>query len=181
MKPLLVLPDLALFLLLPLALLLGDCSKKNTVPTIDFGPNDGISYRNASNIPLGTQDPTDWTIDGDWNAQEQNLFTSLRANLNTSPQGSATYIGGAFPNPATNAVRFEYQTPGTALSKIVFVDNNYQVMATFDGPTTASTSYSITINLNNGNYKKGQRYRLYYVLYNGTALYFKGHGDIRVE
>ena len=163
-----------------LAALLG-CSKSDSNPSIDFGPNDGISYRNASNMPSGTQDPTDWTIDGDWNAQEQKLFASLGANLNTSPQGSATYIGGAFPNPATNAVSFSYQIPGTALSKIVLVDNAYQVVATFDGPTTASTSYAIALNLNNGNYKKGQRYRLYYVLYNGTALYFKGHGDIRVE
>ena len=74
-----------------LAALLG-CSKSDSNPSIDFGPNDGISYRNASNMPSGTQDPTDWTIDGDWNAQEQKLFASLGANLNTSPQGSATYI-----------------------------------------------------------------------------------------
>jgi len=166
--------------ILLLVALLG-CSKSDSNPIIDFGPNDGISYRSVSNMSSGTQDPTDWTIDGDWNAQEQNLFASLGVNLNTSPQGSATYIGGAFPNPATSAVNFGYQTPGTALSKIVLVDNTYQVVATFDGPTTASTSYAIMLNLNNGNYKKGQRYRLYYVLYNGTALYFKGHGDIRVE
>ena len=157
------------------------CSKSDSTPSIDFGPNDGISYRNASNMPSGTQDPTDWTIDGDWNAQEQNLFASLGTNMNTSPQGFASYIGGAFPNPATSAVSFGYQTPGAALSKIVLVDNTYQFMATFDGPKTASTSYSIVLNFNNGNYKKGQRYRLYYVLYNGTALYFKGHGNIRVE
>ncbi len=163
-----------------LAALLG-CSKSDSNPIMDFGEGEGISYRNASNLPSGTQDPTDWTIDGDWNAQEQKLFAALGANLNTAPQGSATYIGGAFPNPATQAVRFDYQIPRAALSKIVLVDKAYQVVATFDGPTTASTSYSIELNLDNGKFKKGQRYRLYYVLYNGTALYLKGHGDIRVE
>ena len=66
-----------------LAALLG-CSKSDSNPIMDFGEGEGISYRNASNLPSGTQDPTDWTIDGDWNAQEQKLFAALGANLNTA-------------------------------------------------------------------------------------------------
>ncbi len=45
-----------------------------------------------------------------------------------------------------------------------------------------SQNVSFSLNLATGAYKAGQRYRLYYVLYdNANAVYLKGHGDIKVE
>ena len=164
-------------LLFALGLLLGSCSKKDTSPTIDFGPNQGFSPRTSSNMPSGTQDPTDWTVDGDWNTQEQALFSALPIAVNGAATGSFT--GGAYPNPAVTVVAFNYTIPGTASCKFIVVDNKYRVILE-NTPSAAAAGQTYHLNLTNSAFQKGYLYRIYYLLYNGTTLYLKGHGDIKI-
>lgn len=167
--------------LVALFALLSACKKEDTPKeaVIDFGPGDGLSYRSSNNMPNGTQDPTDWTLDGPWNAREQALFQSLGLDVNGPARGSAT-ISGAFPNPATTGVQFGYSIPGMAVQKIVIVDSNYRVI-TETSSANPSAGVQFIFDLTRNGFQKGQRYRLYYVLYNGTTLYYKGHGDIKVD
>jgi len=162
---------------LGIGLLLGNCSKKDTSPTIDFGPGQGFSPRTSSNMSAGTQDPTDWTVDGDWNAQEQALFSDLPVAVNGTATGSFT--GSAYPNPVVMVVAFTYNIPGKASCKLIIVDKAYRVILE-SGPSAAAAGQQYQLNLSNSAFQKGQLYRMYYLLYNGTTLYIKGHGDIKI-
>ena len=165
--------------LLALSTVFTACKKDaSNADVIDFGPNDGFSHRDAQNRGNGTQDPTDWTLDGAWNPKELALFRSLGLDANSQAKGAAT-IGGAFPNAASSAANFGYSIPGTAAGKIIIVDRNHQVM-TESSTTNPSGGYSFVFDFTRNGFLKGQRYRLYYVLYNGTTLYYKGHGDIKI-
>jgi len=166
---------LPFFLLLPAVLA---CSKSDSSPTIDFGKGEGITYRDHSNLPAGPGDPTDWTLDATWNEQEQALFQSLGVDVSSPAQGSAG-ITGAYPNPAYTGIVFGYSIPGTAAYKIVIVDASYKVI-TESGSVNPTSNLSIALDLTRTGFSKGQRYRLYYVLYNGSTLYYKGHGDIKM-
>ena len=172
---------IGLLLVLGAALAFGNC-KLNTAPpvvTIDFGPNEGISYRTAQNVPTGPQDPTDWTQDGNWNSTEENLFAGLGLDFNTTPQGTASSLS-AYPNPATTATTFQYALPKAVSCRVVAVDQTYTVMYSNSvGGSVPVASQSLTLDLQA--FPKGQRYRLYYVFYNGSIVYYKGHGDIKVD
>jgi hypothetical protein len=162
------------------ALVFGDCQfNKNPPPpeTIDFGPDEGISYRTDQNVATGPQDPSDWTLDRTWNEPEQSLFASLGLNLNGAAQGTASDIS-AYPNPATTATTFRYDTPDAVNCQIIVVGDTYQsyYLRTFSTPAR-----NLVLPLDLNAFPKGKRYRIYYVLYNGTTLYYKGHGDIKVN
>ncbi|MCI1189638.1 hypothetical protein MON38_19620 [Hymenobacter sp. DH14] len=162
------------------ALAFGNCKLNNTPPppdTIYFGADEGISYRTDQNVANGPQDPTDWTLDATWNSTEQSLFASLGIDLNGASQGTATNIS-AYPNPATAATTFRYDTPDAVSCQGIAVGNTYQsyYMRTFSTPAR-----NLVLPLDLSAFPKGQRYRLYYVLYNGSKLYYKGHGDFRVN
>ena len=118
-------------LLLGLTILIGAtaCGKKEAEPTIDFGPNTGITQRDEGNNVYGTIDPTDWTADDTWTKQEQKLFT-VPVDLSVpSPRGTQPL--GFFPNPTTlnrgGGFGF-YSIPYGAMWQMVFVDKNSKVM-----------------------------------------------------
>ncbi|MCC2548379.1 hypothetical protein LJY25_18175 [Hymenobacter sp. BT175] len=167
--------------ILPVILLLiclSACKKKDTTPTIDFGPGQGYSSRNAQNIQTGEQDPTDWTLDGSWNEQEKALFSSLPVDLNSSVQGSGA-VRGLYPNPAATAAKLTIEAQSTASLHLIIVDKKYQVLSEA-APSIARSSHTFAFDLAAQGLQKGQLYRLYYVLYNGNTLYYKGHGDIKM-
>ena len=172
-------PSLLLFTALAT---LAACNKNDDSPTIDFGLNGGITSRDASGRLQGNPDPTDWTLDGNWNQQEQDLFRSLGLDLNATATGNVTTTQIiAWPNPigAGQAV-FRYDTPVPVSCKFVIVDAKYQVV----GPMLSSPAVrnaEFYYNVFSSAYQQGKRYRLYYVLYDGTALYYKGHGDIKIS
>ena len=171
-----------LMLLFSLGLLLGSCSKKEAAPTIDFGPEEGFSYRSAGNVPIGAQDLTDWTLDTKWNQQEKDLFKSLGLNLDDENKVPATaiFIAG-YPNPATSAISFRYALPSAAMAKVLVVDNHYQVLQEVNA-TPPNQYFTFMLDLTTGKFEKGQRYRFYYVLYNNPSyLYLKGHGDFKMQ
>ncbi len=62
--------------------------------------------------------------------------------------------------------------------KIVVVNASYRVI-TESGSTTPTRELTLMVDLTRNGFSNGQRYRLYYVLYNGSTLYYKGHGDIK--
>ncbi|WP_152560124.1 hypothetical protein [Hymenobacter sp. IS2118] len=163
-------------LLLPAML---SCSKSDSSPTIDFGEGEGISYRDGNNLPAGPQDPTDWKSDGNWNQAEQNLFKSIPVNVKDASKGSL-YGAGFYPNPVRSKAIIFYRTPVVTTCKLVIVDKDYNVLTENTFSNSIYPLESFTLNLFGSNFQKGRRYRLYYVMYNGTTLYTKGHGDIKM-
>lgn len=174
-------------LLLAAALVLSNCSKNESDASsglfVNFGPGEGFSYRTGNNLPGGYQDPTDWQLDGQWNAREAGLFSAIGLDVNAAPQlvpnsPPRTYFT-AYPNPCLSEFRFSYSTPTPVLCKAVVVNRFYQPLTEFASPQ-ASTRLDFSVNLAGKGFGPGGLYRIYYVLYNGTTLYGKGHGDIKI-
>ncbi|NVO31389.1 hypothetical protein [Hymenobacter lapidiphilus] len=151
------------------------CHKKDAAPTIDFGPNGGITARDANGNLQSPADPTDWRMQGIWNKQEQDLFKSLSLNLNGNQEGGVKGIE-LYPNPATNATQLYIEHPGNATQFAhILVNQEYQVVRTLV-INVAANGYTFDL----GRLKKEETYRLYYVFYSGNTLIEKGHGDIRM-
>ncbi len=155
------------------------CSKSDSSPTIDFGEGEGITYRDNNNLPSGPGDPTDWTVDSNWNPTERDLFKLITVNVNSTPQGTLDGAG-VFPNPVRSTTSFFYRTAVTVICKFVIVDKNFNVITEGSFSNPPSNPSTVALDLSSNNFQKGQRYRIYYLLYSGTALYTKGHGDIKI-
>jgi hypothetical protein len=155
------------------------CKKESDAPTIDFGPNGGITVRDNFNRPQGATDPTDWTLDGTWNQQEQDLFKDLGLDLNAPANGTVSRLS-AYPNPVSMQAAFQYEAPVAVTCSFVVVDANYQPVLNRFTSSTASTGQMVLLDVSSSNFQQGKLYRLYYVMRNGSALYYKGHGDIEI-
>ena len=153
----------------------GGCKKK-----IDFGPNEGFTSRDFMNYPQSQTDPSDWTLDGNWNKQEKKLFDGLGVDVNSTATGSVRNIS-FFPNPVETEGILTSQTTVSGISiKLVIVDRKYRVLDTGTTSSTTTNSYNYRFTFDNSKYKTGEIYRLYYVFYQGSTLYYKGHGDIKI-
>ena len=167
-----------------LATLLG-CSKSDSNPIMDFGEGEGITYRDGSNFPVGPNDPTDWTSDGEWNKQERALFADLGFDLNSTQQPAAPIYTTAYPNPAMgSSASWTVQTQrvnngavGYTVSAVL-VDRTYHVRQRF-GPQGFVTGYTYMFNYVQLGLSTNELYRIYYVVYNTSGLVYKGHGDVR--
>ncbi|RFP63704.1 hypothetical protein D0N36_18020 [Hymenobacter lapidiphilus] len=158
---------------------LAACHKKDAAPTIDFGPNDGITLRDASGRLQGTSDPTDWTLDENWNQQEQDLFKDLGLNLNATAVGTFSRLV-AYPNPITSGQAvFHFVSPAAVECKLVIVNAKYQVVQpVLTAPAVLDGAFHYDVR--NSNFEQGKRYRLYYIFKNGNTFIAKGHGDIKI-
>lgn len=173
---------LLLAFLLP-ALLFGACKKDEPkVDLIDFGPSPGFQYRTLNNLPMGG-DATDWVADGPWNTREKQLFTSLNLSLDGSQQ-SGTWYCDVYPNQSeatagfhfTTSVRSSSSTPAGSRIAYVIVDQSYNELRR--GDIAAGTEEGFPPNT----LAAGALYRMYFVCYvPGQQVYFRSHGDIKVE
>ena len=170
--------------ILLLATLLG-CSKSDSNPIMDFGEGEGITYRTGNNFPVGPNDPTDWTSDGEWNKQERALFANLNLDLNGAQQAPTSIYTTAYPNPAMgSSASWTVQTQrvnsgavGYTLSAVL-VDRNYHVRQQF-GPQGFVNGYTYLFDYIRLGLSTNELYRIYYVVYNSSGLVIKGHGDVR--
>ncbi|MBJ6108612.1 hypothetical protein JAO73_06315 [Hymenobacter sp. BT523] len=169
------------------SLSLSSCSKSDSDASsslfINFGPGEGHDLRTGTNLPMGPTDPTDWTLDGKWNTTEQKLFQSLGLDLNGPVQNPGKISTAGYPNPAIGAFRFSYsswQSPQAVRCKVVVVNQVYQPLIEATSPGL-SPNQEFQFDISGSSFRRGQLYRVYYVMYHGTTLYHKGHGDIKIE
>lgn len=172
-----------LIFLLP-GLLFSACKKDDASEAqIDFGPNPGFQYRNANNVPMGG-DATDWTADGPWNDREKQLFASLNLPLDAVQQ-SGTWYSSVYPNQSEAAAGFVFTMsvsagkPAPAGTRLMYVivDKKYAELIRDDALTNSLTRVFAPNTL-----AAGALYRLYYVCYvPGQRVYYRSHGDIKVE
>jgi hypothetical protein len=155
-------------------LLFCGCKKK-----IDFGPDEGITYRDNNNNPVSKIDPSDWTLDGNWSKQEKKLFDGLGVDVNSTAQGVVRNIS-LYPNPIETQGNFTYSVTASLSLKLVVVDRKYKVLlnTTYAPPTVGH--YAFNIDFTDSKFESGESYRMYYVFYQGSTLYYKGHGDIKM-
>lgn len=177
----------SLLLALFSGLLLGSCKKEDTPqqePTIDFGPNGGFKFRDHNNIE-GPGDATDWATDGAWNSQEKQLFANLSLSLD-APQQSGIWYSSVYanPSPAASSRIFNLQAgrnlPAPPGSRAAYVIVDLHCKELQRGDVAAGQSAATVIGPNT--LAAGALYRLYYVCYSpGQQVYFRSHGDIKIE
>lgn len=160
------------------------CSKSDSNPIVDFGEGEGITYRTATNFPVGPRDLTDWTSDGEWNRCERALFADLGFDVNgPQPSPSPAYTT-TYPNPsqgqATWHTELQRTSSGAIVSKLqgVLVDRNYHVLKKI-GPQELVFGFDTTLDYVALGLGTNELYRLYYVVYNANGIVIKGHGDVR--
>lgn len=168
------------FLLFAALLTLVACHKKDDSPTLDFGADEGISYRSSNGMANGAQDPTDWTSDATWNEQETALFGELSISLTSPQQPNLISFNYVYPNPAKQAnwiLRTNTSSTSYTLAAVL-VNQKYQVIKRFDhGYFTGGHLFALDyaqLGLN-----PNETYRIYYVVFNNNGLVCKGHGDVR--
>ncbi|TGE21968.1 hypothetical protein E5K00_17070 [Hymenobacter aquaticus] len=158
------------------------CKKDNdTEATIDFGPGEGVAYRDAYNRPMGGGDNTDWGSDGTWRSREKDLFSDLSLNLDAAQAGGVSNMS-IFPNPVVldGEGTFHFNAPSEGRGKLVWVSKTYQVLDSQNiqfpkGETQFRLSFPAAT------FPKDQKYRLYYVLSKTDgSLLLKGHGDLLI-
>ena len=175
-----------LFAALLLALVACKSKPDAASPTIDFGAGDGFSHFDAGARPNGTQDPTDWTTDASWNEQEKALFPKLSFELNGAQRPTLFMYANVYPNPGASAIyRVEAANKSGSLAvsysvKLVLVNRAYEVLMQ-QGPLSFPSGYAVAFDYGQLGLQPGERYRLYYVLYDSNGLVSKGHGDVRYD
>lgn len=174
-------------LLLGALLTLAACGKKDNpaTPTIDFGPGDGLTHRDANALPNGQQDPTDWTTDATWNERELALFADLGLNLNGAqqPEGISSFY--VYPNPAARFASWSFQTQRNANGSVavyslhtVIVDRNYKPLY-HHRAANIILSHQMLLDYASLSLRPNETYRAYYVVTNESGFVYKGHGDVR--
>ncbi|MDQ2793361.1 MAG: hypothetical protein M3Y12_05050 [Bacteroidota bacterium] len=153
---------------------------------MDFGEGEGITYRNSSNIPVGPNDPTDWTSDDEWNKRERTLFPSLSFDLNGTQRPALIAYASAYPNPApTGIAAWALQVQhgaGVGIDpftvQAVVVNRNYRVLRQL-GPLAFGAGVIFRLDYPAIGLSSNELYRIHYVVYDTNGLVYKGHGDVR--
>ncbi|MDO7885641.1 hypothetical protein [Hymenobacter cheonanensis] len=171
-----------------LGLMLAACHHQSddASPGLDFGAGDGISYRDASGMANGTQDPTDWTADATWTAQEKALFPELSISLDDTPQTGFLDRLTLYPNPAAGATwavvsKNGASGPSPFSTAAVLVSRDFKEVLRLPHGYAGSGYYATTFDYAKLGLTPGERYRLYYVVFNNNGLILKGHGDVRYD
>lgn len=154
--------------------------QKETVAPIDFS---NMTYTDSTCTLYGAKDSTDWGKDSTWATYETSLMTfstdtlplqdTLIGNIEVSP---------ACPNPSRGIFLVGVYPTQACKMKIVCVNTSYQVLyysCKFftGGPIMNAFDFS-----NTSAFHKNENYRMYYAFYNAhDSLYYKGHGDFRIE
>jgi hypothetical protein len=171
--------------ILLLAALLG-CSKSDSNPIVDFGEGEGITYRNANNLPVGPGDPTDWTSDGEWNKQERALFPNSSFDLNSAQRPALVAYTTTYPNPAPGGqATWTLQTqrvagtiPPVYTIQAVLVNRKYEIITRL-GPVNSNTGIAYAFDYTSLGIGANELHRIYYLVSDASGLVYKGHGDIR--
>jgi hypothetical protein len=166
--------------LLPfIVLLLSSSCKKDNITPIDFTK---YTRTDSSCAIIGEADITDWTADSIWTTSEIALMKfsdgvvladSLIGFINVSPP---------CPNPSDGLFIMRVNTERECKMKVACVniemETLYYTSSKFPGGliTTGYDFRQLTA------FHKDSYYRLYYAFYNAAdSLFYKGHGDIKIE
>ncbi len=153
--------------------------KKDPAVYADFTK---ITVTDSDCIFIGDVDPADWTYDDSWNTQET-TFLNYKDSL---PKGDSTIgyiqVSAICPNPNAGAFSLNVNTGNVCRMHLVCVNNEFQILYYTSryftgGPNELSFDFGALTS-----FHKNENYRIYYGFYTAKdSLYYKGHGDFRIE
>ncbi|MCW5907378.1 MAG: hypothetical protein KIS94_05940 [Chitinophagales bacterium] len=127
-------------------------------------------------------DSTDWAYDATWTTAELKLLTFK----DTIKVSDSTYgyvqLSPATPNPTSGVFIIGSDTEKECKMKAVFVNEQLNILHYLSKKFTGGpilTAYDLSVHTA---FRKGNCYRMYYGFFNAKdSLFYKGHGDIRIE
>lgn len=167
------------FLLITLTVLLLYSCKKESHAGYNFTE---ITVTDTNGNSTGSTDSTDWGYDSKWSSAEIKLL-SFKDTLKTTDTATGYIrLSPLFPNPGNGVFLMGVDVEKACKMKAVFVNEQFQILHYLSRSFTGGpilTVHDLTINTA---FRKGNYYRMYYGFYNSAdSLYYKGHGDIRIE
>ncbi len=165
------------FFLLIFFCLVAGCDK--TTPfTIDVSQ---ITFTDSLGNSSGTADNTDWTQDAEWNETEKSFFRTDPVDLSGTEVASITLLP-AYPNPTSvKQITIRFTASAITYLRLALVDRQLNKLSFYSFITVAGLNAFI-IPFDETKFSANNNYRLYYSFdAPGTLMYFKGHGDVRVQ
>lgn len=171
-----VLYYLLLFSILTLSF--SSCKKDKSV----FSDFEQITETNGSCDTFGAVDPLDWTYDKTWSAQEEG-YLKFRDTIPSGDSAVGTVeVSPACPNPGDGLVFIGINTQRNCKMRLVCINNEQQIVYYTARKFTGGqilTGYDFR---GLTSFHKNEYYRFYYGFYTAKdSLYYKGHGDFRIE
>ncbi len=164
--------------LMLLALAINGCKKDNTTP-LDFSK---LTTTDIHCVTFGDPDSTDWTFDSYWTAQESAL---LKFNDTLSVSDTLTgwiEVSAPCPNPGNGIFILGVNSEYACKMKLVCVNTEMQILYYSSEIFHGGVSWIPLDLTTNTAFRKSEYYRLYYSFSNAQdSVYYKGHGDIRIE
>jgi glucose/arabinose dehydrogenase len=166
-----------------LTILLAGCGKDGPPtlsPKIDVSE---ITRTDISgNLLTTTPDITDWTLDDTWTVEELELMeTPATAQLLNAEMANITIHPG-YPNPLANSFAFAFTASTPSFLQVVVTDDQLNVKLRHTRMANAGNNTLLFDASNTTDFVSKQHYRLYYAFYSAAdGLYYKGHGDLRIE
>lgn len=154
--------------------------KKDPVVIIDFSK---YTATDSNCLITGAVDNTDWTDDITWAAQENALLAfSDNIVLVDSIEGYID-ISPLCPNPGDGLFTMDILTERECKMKIACVNTEmetlYFIAKKLTGGPPVTTEFDLRALTS---FHKNMNYRMYYAFYTADdSVYYKGHGDFRIE
>jgi hypothetical protein len=153
--------------------------KKESTSNYDFTQ---LTYTDLNGSINGSTDTTDWGYDANWTEAETKLL-SFKDTVKTNDTAIGyIHISPAFPNPSTGIFLIGSDVERACKMKAVFVNERFQILHYLSRKYTGGPIINVYDFTANTAFHKGNYYRMYYGFYNAKdSLYYKGHGDLRIE
>ncbi len=165
-------------LIITACFLLSACKKENSVQ-LDFSK---ITVTDLACIYISNVDTSDWTLDNTWTNQETNLMNFSRTVSTTDTVAGYVQVSAACPNPSAGSLAVGVNTERACVMKAVFVNNDMQILHYSNQLLTGGPIITYHNFTSLSSFKKDANYRMYYAFYTAKdSLYYKGHGDFRIE
>ena len=153
--------------------------KKESIAVLDF-----TKYTITDGACVATEtDNSDWTTDTAWTTQESALlaFNDDDIVLVDSVIGNVA-ISPACPNPSDGFFTLTVTTERECKLKMACVNTEMETLY-YHARKLSGGLTSIEFDLRSlTSFHKDDYYRLYYAFYNSTdSLYYRGHGDFRIQ
>lgn len=156
------------------------CKKEiSSTSTFDFS---NFTVTDSSCLYISNVDSTDWTYDANWTAAETALLNFGDTISTLDSMAGYVQVSAACSNPSAGLFILGTDVQKACTMKITVVNNklellHYRAVKLTGGPIIHAFDFRFS-----GSFHKNENYRMYYGFYTSKdSLYYKGHGDFRIE
>lgn len=166
------------WLLAALLFVLVSGCKKEPVVVYDFS----VQTTTDSTCQIITEDPTDWTYDPYW-TRKDSLFVLFNDNLSiTDTTIGWVRVEPLCPNPTNKSFVLKIHSTKPAKAHFAIVNTDLEMVYYASGIVHGDTVIQKFDLTEYSSVLPQQNYRLYYAFFTGkNRMYYRGHGDFRVE